>query len=429
MQAKEILFSKCGCLMQMVEELYNPRNHGSEDQLIGLNNAIENVKDIDGISRIDELVQELRTLNVEEWKDYNKRTILVFSVFLEFLYNTLNQDAWEIEVDEIEEFRMYEAEENYDVGNIFYSSADDVNNEMILLNCQNIEAIGDFLARINNIQEMIIKALWLIDLKKEYNNIFVTKKYNDEHESKSKIEYMKLITVLKGNTFHLTPRVTQYPVVLPIKYQEDIEYAQYAEIIDVMNEYNAQPHIVDKYAKIYQVIENFMFKKLICDMCKLRNYEKLTLRDFKGISEQLQTKEKPALFSFVKEALAVIVNGKSFEDRLKESWVNCFVSAGKISTAEKYYRLMMNKNRGLGNINNNANDELVHVFCDMIYSTRCSIVHNKVNEYHITYMNLDEDVKYVIEHFLLPNMQELSYGLMLNSNDVVMYQKNCLTLY
>lgn len=368
-------------------------------------------------------------MNVEEWKDYNKRTILVFSVFLEFLYNTLNQDAWEIEVDEIEKFRMYEAEENYDVGNIFYSSADDVNNEMILLNCQNIEAIGDFLARINNIQEMIIKALWLIDLKKEYNNIFVTKKYNDEHESKSKIEYMKLITVLKGNTFHLTPRITQYPVVLPIKYREDIEYAQYAEIIDVMNEYNAQPHIVDKYAKIYQVIENFMFKKLICDMCKLRNYEKLTLRDFKGISEQLQTKEKPALFSFVKEALAVIVNGKSFEDRLKESWVNCFVSAGKISTAEKYYRLMMNKNRGLGNINNNANDELVHVFCDMIYSTRCSIVHNKVNEYHITYMNLDEDVKYVIEHFLLPNMQELSYGLMLNSNDVVMYQKNCLTLY
>lgn len=429
MNAKEILFSKCDCLMQMVEVLYNPKNYGNEDQLISLNNAIENVKDIDGISRIDELVQELRMLNVEEWKDYNKRTILVFSVFLEFLYNTLNQDAWEIKVEKIEEFRMYEAEENYDVGNIFYSSADDDNNEMILLNCQNIEAIDDFLARINNIQEMIIRALWLIDLKKEYNNIFVTKKYNDEHESKSKIEYMKLITVLKGNTFHLTPRIKQYPVVLPIKYQEDIEYAQYAEIIDVLNEYNAQPHIVDKYVKIYQVIENFMFKKLICDMCKLRNYEKLTLRDFKGISEQLQTKEKPALLSFVKEALTVIVNGKSFEDRLKESWVNCFVSAGKISTAEKYYRLMMNKNRELGNVNNNANDELVHVFCDMIYSTRCSIVHNKVNEYHITYMNLDEDVKYVIEHFLLPNMQELSYGLMLNSNDVVMYQKNCLTLY
>ena len=101
--------------------------------------------------------------------------------------------------------------------------------------------------------------------------------------------------------------------------------------------------------------------------------------------------------------------------------------------AEKYIRVLSitNSNGTLKNVRGieNNSDILISVFGDMVYATRCSIVHNKVNEYHITYMNLDDDIKWVMEHFLIPNLMDLSYGLMLNRNNVVMYQKDCLSLY
>lgn len=431
MLTKEILLSKCRDLSDMVLDLSDV-NPESDTDLLELDGAINCVNDVDGTTKVQVLSEILKKLNLNNWKSYHKNTIELLAVFLDFLADKMSQEGWEVDIDEIDDYRIYDLQETRNIGNLFYSSTDDPNNEMIIVNCIKKDQIKGFLCKYENIEEMVLRILNSIDLKQEYESIFAAKDSVDEKKRKSKIEYIKLFAVLKGDTFHVTPSMGSYQVSMPVKYDDVIEYAQYSEIVDVLNEYNAQDHIVDKYVKIYQVIENFMFKKLLCDLCGEKNYERLTLRDFKAISERLNSSEKSVLSGFIKSAFTVVVDGKSFEDRLKDSWTNCFVTNSNIGMAEKYIRVLSITSNGtlkdVRGIENNS-DRLISVFGDMVYATRCSIVHNKVNEYHITYMNLDDDIKWVMEHFLIPNLMDLSYGLMLNRNNVVMYQKDCLSLY
>ncbi len=432
MLTKEILLSKCRDLSDMVLDLYDV-NPESDTDLLELDGAINSVNDVDGTTKVQVLSEILKKLNLNTWKSYHKNTIELLAIFLNFLADKMSQEGWEVDIDEIDDYRIYDLQETRNIGSLFYSSTDDPNNEMIIVNCIKKDQIKEFLCKFENIEEMVLRILNSLDLKQEYESIFAAKDSLDEKKRKSKIEYIKLFAVLNGKTFHVTPSMGSYQVSMPVKYDDAIEYAQYSEIVDVLNEYNAQDHIVDKYVKIYQVIENFMFKKLLCDLCGEKNYERLTLRDFKAISERLNTSERSVLSGFIKSVFTVVVDGKSFEDRLKDSWINCFVTNSNIGMAEKYIRVLSitNGNGTLKNVRGieNNSDSLISVFGDMVYATRCSIVHNKVNEYHITYMNLDDDIKWVMEHFLIPNLMDLSYGLMLNKNNVVMYQQDYLSLY
>ena len=46
-----------------------------------------------------------------------------------------------------------------------------------------------------------------------------------------------------------------------------------------------------------------MYETIICELCELKDYERLTLSDFKAISDRLQTDEKRALAGFLEKAL------------------------------------------------------------------------------------------------------------------------------
>lgn len=432
MKAIDILNVKCDEICVMINSLADNTNKECEDALLNLQEAVFQVK-MKGVEHLDGLVQELETIRVDDWKDYSRDTILILTLFLKSLAARLNPEDWEADIDEINEYVLTDLQEAQGIGNIFYCSSDDPHNEMVLINCENTEQIVPFLERIENVQEMILRAVKLLCLKKQYRSILVAKESTDEKKRRSRIEYLKMYAVLKGETFHIITPAPIHQVSLPVEYNHDIEYSQYSEIIDVLNEYNAQIHIVDKYLRIYQVIENFMYKTIICELCELKDYERLTLSDFKAISDRLQTNEKRALAGFLEKALKVEVAGKSFTERLKDSWNNCFiVPVDNLDKAEVFVqKLGIISNSGsyfnVRNIQNNVS-QITTLFAEMIYKTRCSIVHNKVNEYHITYTNLNGDIKWVIENYLIPNMVDITFGLMLNQNDVVMFKKDSITL-
>lgn len=88
-----------------------------------------------------------------------------------------------------------------------------------------------------------------------------------------------------------------------------------------------------------------------------------------------------------------------------------------------------NKNKELVSIDNPSKQSVLNVFGKLIYRFRCSIVHNKVNEYHITYVNFDENLKWVLEKYLIPDMETLVYDLMLNRNDTVAFIQKSIALY
>lgn len=436
MVATDIILKKCDELYDMIDSLSDDNlDENSINSLGELDGVISDIRKF-GVSndQVKALIHVLEKFEVSDYKDYHRNTLELLTVFLSYMVDYFASDEWNTDIKSISRYGIFDSPDTNEIGNIFYYSLDDINNEMLLVNCADKEQLGLFLREKNNIEDIVLIMVYLMNYKNEYRSVLVAKKKGIKKEQKSITDYIKMYAVLNGDVFHHTRPVTAYPVSLSVKYEPNIEYSQYAEIIDVLDEYNAQEHIVDKYLKIYQVIENFMYKASICELCDKKSYSKLTLRDFKGISELLQKDERGALKSFILKVLKVSVDGRTFEERLRDSWINIFVSSGKIGVAERFVdKLRIENNKGgkreVNGAERDVDGKLIPVFCDMIYSTRCSIVHNKVNEYHITYMNLDTDIEYVMEHFLIPNMKEIAYGLMLNTNTVVQYRNNCLNLY
>lgn len=67
----------------------------------------------------------------------------------------------------------------------------------------------------------------------------------------------------------------------------------------------------------------------------------------------------------------------------------------------------------------------------IVYQVRCSIVHNKETEFHISNRELDNAARLlVITELLIPIMRRLSFGLpsLLNANPI-MYNSRSIELY
>ena len=203
--------------------------------------------------------------------------------------------------------------------------------------------------------------------------------------------------------------------------------------LDVLNEYNTHKHILDKYLRIYQVVENYMYKAQICDFCERVGYSKISVRDFKAMSDRLANTEVESLNKFLAESGDINISGTPLKERLNENWNNIIQSNADMKNAVenlvKKLNIRNSKGTELIKITTGTVEDSLRIFGRLVYSVRCSVVHNKVNEYHITYTNLDDDTKNVMERFLMPCMEMVVYGLMMNENSVVMYTQQSINLY
>ena len=136
--------------------------------------------------------------------------------------------------------------------------------------------------------------------------------------------------------------------------------------------------------------------------------------------------------SFLDAAGKIAINSITLEDALYSNWISLIESdpQNKIMMNKAIQILgVKNKNKELVSIDNPSKQSVLNVFGKLIYRFRCSIVHNKVNEYHITYVNFDENLKWVLEKYLIPDMETLVYDLMLNRNDTVAFIQKSIALY
>ncbi|MEK4670668.1 hypothetical protein [Niallia sp. FSL R7-0271] len=204
-------------------------------------------------------------------------------------------------------------------------------------------------------------------------------------------------------------------------------YHQFSDVIYILSEYNHQKIILDKYLKIYQVIENFMYKLPISAIVN-GNSDMFSIRDFKNLYNKVANNEMDALEKFIKTIFREeYKTGIDFKRFIHDAWVNfasnqskcAFIDAGleKIGVGNK----CANVNRG--NMDN--------FLANLIYKMRNSIVHNKETEFHITYGNLFDypGIQYLLEDFLLTVLEEVTFHLIINKNVNISYLYPNLKLF
>ena len=201
-------------------------------------------------------------------------------------------------------------------------------------------------------------------------------------------------------------------------------YLQYKDSIDILNEYNNTSDVLWKFLLLYQILENFSYRKSIAD--NMRSTSSLNIKHLSSI------------YTDPKGEGQVIM--KSIQDFVKAINDSCFFEDTSSGIKIKLTTNNNIKNILLENINVTVKDvaSFLHIklkeidsqkitaveLSKIIYVIRNCTVHNKETEWiHINSSLLREkpEIKSFLEDFLLPTMEFIVKELIFVENDITDY--------
>lgn len=238
---------------------------------------------------------------------------------------------------------------------------------------------------------------------------------------------LKLLVLVNGHTIKTLQKYTTAPFLPHFnKFDFSKKYNQFENISYILNEYNNHTYSLDKYLKIYHTIENFMYKIKICELQTLRGAKPITISDFQTLYESYGAKEKSAITYFFSEVGKINYDGtKTFLQLWRAQLANLetidATMPTKIDTFLKSLRISLNYNDLKIKLDGNNMGIIV-------YKIRNAIVHNKDSELHLESVNLPEEARFLIEHFLIPNLEKVSFHLIINPS-LIWYKDDKLLLY
>lgn len=240
---------------------------------------------------------------------------------------------------------------------------------------------------------------------------------------------LKLSILLSGKRIKSLERYTTSPSK-PHNNDFDFsqKYIQFENIINVLNEYNNQEFIIDKYLKLYHVIENFMYKYKICELQTKKGTKPFHINDFQSLYDNFRANENSAIQSFFFEVFKVTYSpGVTIKSLLQTEWNNLEVLDSAMTA--KFDDFFASLNLSKYKYTNLKTTLDSGIFSILVYKLRNAIVHNKDSEFHIESTNLPDEAKFLFEKFFIPNLEKIIYHLIINNNNLVWYDNNSLLLY
>jgi hypothetical protein len=192
-----------------------------------------------------------------------------------------------------------------------------------------------------------------------------------------------------------------------------------------MGEYVERKDVLSKYLSIYHVVESFMFKYPIVKLERSRNGVMFSIRDFKSLYKAVETNESEAVSSLMKVAFDLPFGTSTIGQEIYQRW-GVFVTAqvAHVSDIDDFLA-KLNVNRASAN----GQASFIKFFSGLLYRIRCSVVHNKETEYHISSENYTVGCRLVLEEFYLPALEEIIFLLLSKENDVVWYRSDSIKLW
>ena len=256
----------------------------------------------------------------------------------------------------------------------------------------------------------------------------LVKKTNPEVDANALNAFVHLSVLATGKPVHSAYRYTNPPVVLdPDEIRPGAPYQQWAEVLNVISEYNSRDEILLKYLTIYHVVENFMFRRPIVELERQNNGVMFSIRDFKRLYDRVEMKEPEALRQLFAAVFLITTSASNtFNQQIVNRW-NALVPT--VTTAADIDAAL----HSLG-VNFTFNEFGVQQGVDaryskLVYAFRNAIVHNKETEFHLTYATLSTVLCSLIEQFLLPSLEEICFLLVSRQNNLLWYQNSELRLY
>lgn len=344
---------------------------------------------------------------------------------------------------DIDLFSLIKIEEVIFQDNFLHFDEDDIEKSMILININEKEIFNNFISEpiIGTHLFFYLLGKIGIDGSPLTGSKYIFAKAGLEANPKMVWATLCLYIVKSGEIIH---EPQEY--ILPPSVSSDCEiqlghpYQQFIDSIEILSEYNYQKDILDKYLRIYHVIENFMFKHPLVQIEKKSNGEVFSIRDFKRMYDSVSGRELQTLKNLFIQTMQFNFNPTTtFAEKFFTEWNNLVPAyfAGDDSKVNILISILgITKKDGSAWCYNEIDRTMIPNFVSrLVYAFRNSMVHNRETEFHLTHLSLnnhkvlENTARIVLESFLLPLMEEISFYLILKKNDLVWYDTSHLTLW
>lgn len=209
------------------------------------------------------------------------------------------------------------------------------------------------------------------------------------------------------------------------KYDPLLSYSQFGDVISILGEYVDRQDVLSKYLSIYHVIENFMFKSQIVRLERANQGVMFSIRDFKRLYKSVDIDEQKAVGKLVSAVFDLPYKNGLFGTDALTKW-DAFLAAHAADRAEidSFLAKLISPAMPYTPIGNFRT-----YFSTLLYQIRCSIVHNKETEYHISSETYTNGCALVLERFFLPILEEFVFLTMAEDNSIVWYRQDKITLW
>jgi hypothetical protein len=195
------------------------------------------------------------------------------------------------------------------------------------------------------------------------------------------------------------------------------KFVQFFEIFDVVNEYHSHNDMLNKFIKMYQIIEYLAYRYELVSLQISLETKKSFIMQLQKINEKFIRNEKD---TFVKNY------GKIFED--EKNMINTKLKELNQAKPDIFIKLKEHLDISFDfNIVNNITNNTALA----IYLLRCALVHNKESELHITMFNIGSEYKEFIEFIkiILNLFENIVLKKLCKYHTKITYTKSYLSLY
>lgn len=161
-----------------------------------------------------------------------------------------------------------------------------------------------------------------------------------------------------------------------LNYTNDVWYRQYLDIYDVINEWQHASDYLMSFLKMYQAMEFLAYRCQLADLVNKADMQHSFLRAVKDLDANYHKGERA---TFIKQLSPLFDNF---------TVCNPLILPEVEQKVEEFFGLDDQGNRYLKAGMTQA--KLTKAILRFIYDVRCSLVHNKESEFHITYTNYTE---------------------------------------
>lgn len=261
------------------------------------------------------------------------------------------------------------------------------------------------------------------------NNCVILYELRDENPDFINEFTLKLLQVSKNETTHIA---VEHQSTLPqIKISASENYEQFNDILYILSEYNQEKKVIYKFLKLYQILENFQIKSEIVKMINEQPDKFLSVRNIQALTDNLEKNESVFFKKTLLSIGALQYNqNKTIEDIIKEDF-NDFKDNYLANEENKSTLLRDLKELKVKKLPDDISNLGIAKLSDIIYQLRCSVVHNKLYEVHLT-DDLLREKKILVDFlkiYLVPILEKIIYKVISEKNTLLWYESKEIKLY